>query len=112
MKTLRILVYGRVQGVNFRNMAKDFAGKIKVKGSVRNREDGSVEIVAQGESKSLDEFIKWLNSNPGLSKVERIENVGIDGKKRFRDFEILKEENFLKDQKSSLRNLGRRFLGS
>ncbi|EIJ67143.1 acylphosphatase [Haemophilus parahaemolyticus HK385] len=48
MITKQFFVFGRVQGVGFRFFTLQQAGKLGLKGTVRNRIDGSVEVIAQG----------------------------------------------------------------
>jgi acylphosphatase len=106
---LRLIVKGRVQGVNFRNMTKSFADKEKILGRIRNCSDGHVEIIVKGSEKKLGNLIAWLRSSPGFSKVEDIEvkkfreELGIDG------FEVIRE-HIVKDQGRSMKNLGKRIL--
>ena len=47
-KRIEIKVLGMVQGVFFRATTRDVAGKLGLKGTVRNMRDGSVEIIAEG----------------------------------------------------------------
>lgn len=88
MKTLRIKVYGRVQGVNFRSLVKKFADETEVKGYVTNKEDGSVEIVAQCSDLQLDKLILWIKSSPGFSKVENVKIEEISKKTNYQDFKM------------------------
>ena len=60
MKTAKMLkIYGRVQGVFFRESMKDEAKRIGVSGWVRNRKDGTVEAFVQGEAALVDAMIAW-----------------------------------------------------
>ena len=71
----RYFVSGRVQGVFYRASAERKANQLGVKGWVRNRVDGRVEILADGEESQLDEFEKWLEIGPQYAKVTNIEIV-------------------------------------
>lgn len=51
---------GRVQGVGFRFTAKDVANGLGLSGWVKNRGDGTVEVVAEGEEGSLEDFLARL----------------------------------------------------
>jgi acylphosphatase len=74
MKTAKMLkIYGRVQGVFFRESMKDEAKRIGVSGWVRNRKDGTVEAFIQGETALVDEMIAWAKVGPSEAKVERLE---------------------------------------
>lgn len=68
----RFVLSGRVQGVGFRYFALDAARREGLNGFVSNRDDGSVEAVAEGESDSLDRFERALRQGPSRSHVERV----------------------------------------
>jgi len=72
MNTIHIIVSGRVQGVYFRAHTKKQAIKQGITGFVRNKEDGSVEIVACANQQSLDSFVSWCNKGPLLAKVSNM----------------------------------------
>lgn len=58
-----------------------------VKGWVRNRRDGSVEAMLQGETENVEEMISWAKKGPTLAKVERV--VTSVGAGHFESFEAL-----------------------
>ncbi|OOF46047.1 acylphosphatase [Rodentibacter trehalosifermentans] len=68
----QFLIYGRVQGVGFRYFTWKEAEKLGIKGSVRNRDDGSVEVIAQGTKAQLQLFEQWLRKGPRSAKVMQI----------------------------------------
>ena len=70
--TKKFLVFGRVQGVGFRYFTWQEAKKLGLKGSVRNRIDGSVAVIAQGDETQMTDFEEWLNKGPKTAKVERV----------------------------------------
>ena len=70
--TKKFLVFGRVQGVGFRYFTCQEAKKLGLKGSVRNRIDGSVEVIAQGDETQMADFEGGLNKGPKTAKVERV----------------------------------------
>ncbi|OOF58957.1 acylphosphatase [Rodentibacter myodis] len=70
--TKQFLIYGRVQGVGFRYSTWKEAEKLGVKGTVRNRADGSVEVIAQGSDAQMNAFEQWLKTGPRTAKVERL----------------------------------------
>jgi acylphosphatase len=65
-------VEGRVQGVGYRAFVEQIAFSLKLTGWVRNRWDGSVEVVAEGERAILDKFVAALFLGPPSASVSRI----------------------------------------
>jgi acylphosphatase len=61
---LRAVVHGDVQGVGFRYHLFDAARPLGVRGWVRNRPDGSVELVAEGERDQLDRVLEAARQGP------------------------------------------------
>ncbi|MBI3618946.1 acylphosphatase [Candidatus Peregrinibacteria bacterium] len=84
---VRLTITGLVQGVFFRSRLKKIADQLRIKGWVRNAEDGSVEIHAEGSEDALKKFEEWCRRGPPSAKVERVEirEVGEEG---FEEFEI------------------------
>ena len=85
MKTQRLRIHGRVQGVWYRESMRREAERLNVAGWVRNAPDGSVEAVVQGSAAAVDALIQWARSGPPLARVERIELDEAHG--RFSGFE-------------------------
>ena len=70
---MHLIVTGRVQGVFYRSTAKRSAMDLKLKGYVKNMEDGSVEIKAEGPEEKLQEFLDWCWKGPENAEVKNIE---------------------------------------
>jgi len=68
-------VTGRVQGVGFRASCAREANRLGVAGSVRNRIDGSVEVVAEGDEASVAALTEWCRVGPTYARVQSIEVV-------------------------------------
>jgi len=86
---MQIFYSGRVQGVGFRYTVKSAARGFEVTGTVRNLEDGRVELIAEGEKAELEAFRKGIREN-GLEHFIEKEDVGWgEGKNEFRGFEIV-----------------------
>jgi acylphosphatase len=68
----RFVLSGRVQGVGFRYFALDAARREGLHGYVANRDDGSVEAVAEGDAESLERFERALRRGPSRSRVEHV----------------------------------------
>jgi len=73
LKTLSIIVTGKVQGVWYRQSAKEKATELGVTGNVRNQPDGSVAIIATGLANQLDQFIEWCRQGPPRALVTNVE---------------------------------------
>ncbi|SFC86583.1 acylphosphatase [Bacillus sp. OV322] len=72
MKQYHIIVGGHVQGVGFRYFTHAAALELGIKGWVRNTEDGSVEIVAEGKENSLGAFLAKIQAGPRFSSVSEV----------------------------------------
>jgi acylphosphatase len=73
MRTRQIRVNGRVQGVGFRDALRDEATRLGVRGWVRNRADGSVEALLQGDDAAVDRLVAWARRGPPLARVSTLE---------------------------------------
>lgn len=89
-RRLTVRYMGRVQGVGFRYTAKTVATGFDVTGLVRNRPDGQVELVAEGQPEELEAFRIALR-DAGLAGFIRDEQVSwSDATLEFRGFEIVR----------------------
>ena len=66
--SVQAIVHGRVQGVFFRDFVSRQARKLDLTGYVCNLYDGTVEVVAEGERKKLEELISYLNMGPPAAR--------------------------------------------
>jgi len=73
LKQVHLFVRGRVQGVFFRASTQREAKRLGLTGWVKNRPDGSVEILAEGEEDGLKELIGWAHRGPSAARVERVD---------------------------------------
>jgi acylphosphatase len=71
--TRRLKIYGRVQGVFFRESMRERAEQLKVTGWVRNCADGTVEAIAQGDAFAVGRLIEWAQRGPDAAKVDKVE---------------------------------------
>ena len=72
MKRAHVVVTGRVQGVGFRYATVDRARSRGVAGFVRNRDDGSVEAVFEGEADAVDALVAWCSRGPTAARVDDV----------------------------------------
>lgn len=86
MKTLHLVMHGRVQGVWYRDSMRREAEALKVSGWVRNRSDGTVEAMVQGAADAVDALVRWAQRGPQLAQVERVEVE--PGSGSYADFEV------------------------
>jgi len=72
-KGVRATVRGRVQGIGFREAAVRRAGELGVRGWVRNEDNGTVAVQAEGPDEAVDALVGWLGAGPRGAAVEEVE---------------------------------------
>ena len=87
-KHLHVLYSGQVQGVGFRFTAEESAKRLGVVGWIKNLRDGRVELVAEGEEKALEQFIKDIRTGPMRNFIKDVEITWSASTDDFEDFEI------------------------
>ena len=75
MRTVHVLITGRVQGVWFRGWTRETATQLGLDGWVRNRRDGAVEAVFSGEDKAVARMLVACEAGPSYANVRDIEIV-------------------------------------
>lgn len=88
LKQVQLVVRGRVQGVYFRASAQREARRLGLTGWVRNRPDGFVELLAEGEEEGLKDLIAWANRGPSAARVERVDTRWRSFTGEYSDFRI------------------------
>ena len=79
-RRLELRVQGRVQGVCYRAFVRDEARALGLDGWVRNRPDGSVELLAEGEAEALAALVDRCTVGPPAARVDRVEpSIGEPG---------------------------------
>lgn len=73
MATVRFLVSGLVQGVNFRAATRTRAQQLGLSGYAKNLPDGRVEVIASGEPAAIDRLATWLGDGPPAARVDALE---------------------------------------
>jgi acylphosphatase len=84
----RAIIEGRVQGVFFRYHTQEMALKLDLKGWVKNRRDGRVEAVFEGDKNKVDQIIQWCRQGPSEARVTKVHLNWEDYTGEFEDFAI------------------------
>ena len=84
-KGVRAVVAGRVQGVFFRDSAVSRADELGVLGWVRNADDGTLQVHAEGPAAAVDELVAFLEAGPPAARVEavEVEPAKVEGHEQF-----------------------------
>jgi acylphosphatase len=81
-------ITGRVQGVGFRNFTQMRARQLGVTGWVRNEQDGSVRLEAEGPRAALDDLLEAVHDGPRTARVEGVEADWDDATDEFETFRV------------------------
>ncbi|GLZ53927.1 acylphosphatase [Actinomycetospora sp. NBRC 106378] len=73
MSARHLVVHGTVQGVFFRASTEQEARRLGVAGWVRNRSDGTVEMVAEGADEAVDALVRWAHEGPSRAEVTGVD---------------------------------------
>ena len=84
----RVIIEGRVQGVFFRHRTQEMALRLGVKGWVKNRRDGSVEAVFEGDQEGVNQIIQWCHRGPSEAGVTKIHSTWENYSGEFEDFSV------------------------
>ena len=87
-KQIHLIVRGRVQAVFYRASAQREAKRLGITGWVKNRPDGSVEIVAEGEEDQVKDFLSWAQHGPSTARVDKVETRWRSYTGEFAEFRI------------------------
>lgn len=88
-KRIDLKIYGRVQGVFYRDSARRQANKFNITGFAKNESDGVVFIAAEGKEESLKKFIEWCYNGSILAKVIKIDVEWKQATGEFKNFDIV-----------------------
>lgn len=72
MIELRSTVTGKVQRVGYRDFVQAAAHELGLVGSIQNKADGSVAVIAHGEPEALKQFVEYLHEGSTLSRVDEV----------------------------------------
>ena len=84
-KAIRAVVRGQVQGVFFRDTIVQKAQETGVFGWVRNADDGTVQVHAEGPAAAIEELVRFLGEGPPAARVEEVEveDAKVEGHEQF-----------------------------
>lgn len=83
-----LIIEGRVQGVWFRDSTRNEATRLNLTGWVKNRFDGSVELVAEGAREEVKKLIEWCHHGPPGARVTMVHEIKEDYTGEFDSFRI------------------------
>jgi len=72
MVRAHVIINGRVQGVFFRYSTQEEAIRLGLKGWVKNRHDGQVEAVFEGNKPNIEKMLKWCRQGPPHAVVNKV----------------------------------------
>lgn len=84
----KVIISGRVQGVNYRNETQRTARRNQVTGWVKNLPDGNVAAVFEGEEQAVRDTIDWCRKGPAAARVDHLEVQELPWRGEFSSFEI------------------------
>lgn len=88
-KRLQARIHGVVQGVWYRGSTRDQANRLGgLTGWVRNRVDGSVELVAEGPEETLQRLLAWCRKGPPGASVDEIQTTWLEPRGEFSLFRV------------------------
>ena len=89
MRRIRAIVSGRVQGVSYRASTATVARRLGLAGWVRNVDDGSVELEAEGPDDAVEKLVQWCHQGPPAARVTSVAVEERDATGVGRDFDIV-----------------------
>ena len=88
-KRVHLIVRGRVTGVYFRAASQREARRLGITGWVKNRQDGAVELLAEGDEDLIKEIIGWAHHGPSAARVDQVDVRWRGYTGEFSDFRIV-----------------------
>ncbi len=86
-KTVRLRIYGRVQGVGYRAWTAHKAKKLGLTGWVRNLNDGTVECEAQGAQEAIETLVAACHAGPPIARVTQVNSEEITSAETYSGFQ-------------------------
>ncbi len=88
MQRLTAIIYGRVQGVAFRDYTQREATRLKLTGWVANLPNGAVKVVAEGPAEALTQLEQWLHKGSPAARVAQVDVQWSEATGEFRRFVV------------------------
>jgi acylphosphatase len=92
-KRAEIIVYGRVQKAGFRDFIDEIAFNLDLNGYVKNLDDGTVQIICEGEKDDIKELLEKINITQYPIRVEKIDVVYKKPTDEYKTFDVIREED-------------------
>lgn len=89
MPTVHIIIKGKVQGVFYRATAKKTADELGLKGWVKNKDDGAVELLISGPQESINKMVTWCKAGPKGAAVSSVQATPVN-EEMFSAFSIIR----------------------
>lgn len=89
LKRVEIKITGQVQGVFFRQGVGEIAEKFGLTGWVKNEQDGSVWVVAEGRKEDLQKLVEWCRKGTDWSRVDDIKIKWQEASGEFKKFNLV-----------------------
>ncbi len=83
-----VIISGMVQGVFFRYETREMARNFGLTGWVKNRWDGRVEAVLEGEESAVEQMVQWCHRGPSLAHIDKVEVISEEYRGEFDTFYI------------------------
>ena len=91
MRRVMLRIKGEVQGVFYRQSAKEEASRLGLRGWVKNLPDGAVAADAEGPAEAVDAFIRWCRRGPPSARVTDVEVTEQKASGEFKTFSVVRE---------------------
>ncbi len=89
LSRVRLIISGDVIGVGFRSWVRRLAQDDHLNGWVKNREDKTVEVVAEGDTEALEELVNLCKKGPDVAWVEKVDVKWLPATGEFVNFSVL-----------------------
>jgi len=86
---VRLIIEGRVQGVWFRESTRREAERLGVRGWVRNRREGTVEVIAEGPRENVRKLVEWCHHGPPSARVIRVNEIEESFQGEYGSFDVV-----------------------